>query len=57
MKQTDYISEQQQEVERRVEYLEQNVDMNANHFGRRDWIAVGITVVVSLALLIWGFFA
>ncbi|MCI1952221.1 MAG: hypothetical protein LKJ50_07325 [Clostridiales bacterium] len=54
--QTDFEKEQMEEIARRVEYLENNSDMESSDFSRGNWIAVWCTIIGSLALFVWGLF-
>lgn len=50
----DFEARQNEEIERRVTFLEENVDMDKNDFSKVNWIGVIVIAVASLAMLIWG---
>lgn len=53
---SEFEQRQKEEIQKRVEYLEKNVDMEHSDFGIGSWIGVGLTIAVSLTMLIAGAF-
>lgn len=46
--------EQQKEIERRVTYLEEHVDMKTNSFSKINWIFAIIVIISSFILVVSG---
>lgn len=56
MTESNYEKLEREEIEKRVDYLEKNIDTNQSDFGKGNWIAAIITIIGSFILLVWGAF-